>query len=303
MLIWDDAYGLCQILSGDSSATTLATFKTLLNLGYKFILADLGRSVTEKIQTANTVADQRAYLVPPDFMWIKTVTYTSGTTVYPLEEEESQEMWNIRTAYNISGTPSHFFIRPRFGLGGTEILLDPRPSAVSTLTITYEAGDKDLARDKYTAGTVTATNASASLTGSGTTWIAPMTGRYFQVTSETGDGMWYRVATRSSNTAITLENVYEGVTTAALSYQIAEAFNLPEEMQILPVYYALQHFFAAKGDKTQESKYIALFNAGIQQGKLRYATKSRSNIIRPKYYNRAPSLALPYFFPSTITGS
>jgi hypothetical protein len=301
MLIWDDAITICQDESQDSSATSLVTFKRYMNLGYKKILAQLGRPVTENTKTALTVASQAAYQVPPDFLFIKSITVTVGSTVYPLIEEESQENWDLlNMTVQTASIPEKFFVRPRFGYGGAEIALYPVPSTAGyTITMVYESTDRDLSRDKYITGTVALTGGSATVTGTGTTWISPMVGRYFSVNDEYGDGYWYRIVSRISNTSITLENVYEGETTSAKSYVIAEAFNLPEEMQDLPCHYALSRYYSGKQNSEKMSEHLAIFKAGLVDGKRTHGTKSRNSIIRDSWISRAPTY--PYHFPRQIT--
>ena len=301
MLIWDDAQSTCQNFSNDVTTTSLTIFKLMMNLGYKYIFSALGREVTQKTKTAVTVADQQYYQMPPDFLWIKSITITVGTTIYPIQEIEDQEGWSYLNQTSRTGAiPERYFIRPRFGVGGTEIGIFPIPSTADyTITIVYEASEKDLSRDKYTTSTVTITNGSATVTGVATTFTKAMIGRYFQPTTEGTDEMWYRIGNYTSALVISLENYYEGETTAGASYQIAEAFHLPEEMQILPVYYALQHYYAMKKDEKQEGKYKVLFDQGLELGRRRYATKSRGAIVRTRNWLSARSY--PSYFPESIS--
>src|SRR3990167_586883 len=97
-----------------------------------------------------------------------------------------------------------------------------------------------------------------------------------------------------------LENKYEGstVTTGALIY---EMFNLPEEMQILPVYFALAHYYAVKKDTNQESKYLTLYTASLASGKVRYGTKSRSALTRGSAFVSRWQAWSPPFFPQSAT--
>ena len=304
MISWDDAQQICKDGSNDASSTSLTIFKRHMNLGYKFLLAELGRPVTEKTVTAATVADQQYYQLPPDFLFMKSVTLTSGGKVIPLIEEPSQETWDYYNASTNSGQPAKYFLRLGFGINGGELGLYPKPSAASdTITIVYEATDKDLSQDKYTTGTITATNGSAGITGSGTTFTAQMAGRYFHITDSTGDGNYYKIAGFNTTTSITLENVYEGASSVGAAYEIVELFGLPEEMQILPAYYALWFYFAIKKDATQEAKYKTFFEQGLKSGKDRWATKSRGNIIREggRGYGAFP-MATPPWFGRTYSG-
>lgn len=370
MLTYPDCQTTCQSLSGDDSATSLTFFNLMLNAGYKYILAELGRAVTEKTKTAQTVAEQQYYQTPPDFLWLKDITMTVGSTTYPITEIVDQEEWNLlNMSAQYSDIPTFCFVRPSWGVGGLEIGLYPIPSSTATVTFTitagdatedatytnnsqtftvvstidggttlvctftgnpeasgtltkatgtgdttitfsavsysgivnliYEAGDRDMSQAAYTTGTVTMVNGDDDVTGSGSTWITAMVGRYFKVTSVTGDGLWYRVASRSANTAIKLENYYEGASGASQTYTINEAFALPEEMQILPCYYALQHYYAMKQDQKKQADYYALFDSGIKSGKRRYGTKSRSAVIKKNPW--MGSGGYPFYFPGSIS--
>lgn len=300
MLTWDDAITICQKTTNDNSSDSLSYLKTLMNHGYKTLLATFGRSVTEKTKTTVTVADQQFYQMPRDFLWLKSITVTVGSTVHPVFEEESQENWNILNMTKQTSTiPKYYFVRRRFGLGGDEIGLYPIPSTSGdTITMVYESSDRDLAVDKYTDGTVTLTTNSATVTGIGTTFTDAMIGRYLKSTDVAGDGMWYKIVARSSNTNITLENVYEG-TTLTGNYQISEAFNLPEDLQILPIHYALYFYFSGKGDKDKMSEHLGLFNQGYEIGRRRYGGKTRDPILRGKWLSMRGSN--PTYFPESIS--
>ncbi|MEM3077620.1 MAG: hypothetical protein QXW38_08405 [Candidatus Nitrosotenuis sp.] len=302
MVTWDDAQATCQDLSGDNSSSSLTFFKRMMNVGYKYVLAELGRPVTERTQTANSVTNQQAYQLPPDFLFAKSVVYISGSTKYPVVEEESQEYWDYLNLNTQNGIPQVYFIRPRFGFSGAEILFYPRPSENGTnnILVVYEATDKDLSVDKYTTGTVNVTAGSATVAGAGTTWTKPMEGRYFKVTAASAeDGLYYRVLTRNGDTSLTLENVYEGETQTGVTYEIVEIFNLPEEMQILPVYFALHHYFAGRKDQSRyDDKYFTLFREGLELAKRRHGTKTRSSIIRPKNWLTRWGYNYPAYFPS-----
>jgi len=282
MLVWDDCQTLAQKLTNDDSATALTTLKLWLNEGYKEILADVGVEQTEKRQTANTVADQRSYKLPQDFVFAKSVTVTVGSTKYSVFEEESREMWELRTkTTQTSDIPEKYFIEHRFWPRGGELLIDPVPaSASNTIEVVYSATAPDLATDKYTTGSIAVTNGSATVTGSGTTFTGAMVDRFLKITDEDGDGQWYRISAVASGTSLTLENTYAGSTDGTANYQISEAFALPEEMQKLPVYYAAAMYYSEKKDETNELKHFAYFTDGVERGRKRHHKKSTSGIVR-----------------------
>lgn len=67
----------------------------------------------------------------------------------------------------------------------------------------------------YATGTLSATNGSATLTGSGTTWISGMVNGGITIAGTT-----YQILSRSSNTSITLTVPYAGTSGSGLSYSI-----------------------------------------------------------------------------------
>lgn len=72
----------------------------------------------------------------------------------------------------------------------------------------------------YSTGTVTATQDSATVTGSGTSWNTStnaIAGEYIQLP----DGKWYRITAIASDTSLTIETTYEGSTAAGQSYVIS----------------------------------------------------------------------------------
>lgn len=69
----------------------------------------------------------------------------------------------------------------------------------------------------YETGTVTATNGSKTITGSGTTFTTAMVGRKIRVDSQQA---YYRISAYVSATEVTLEAPYQGTTTSGATYSI-----------------------------------------------------------------------------------
>jgi hypothetical protein len=72
----------------------------------------------------------------------------------------------------------------------------------------------------YSTGTITATNASATVTGSGTSWNTvtnAIAGEYIQMP----DGKWYKITAIASDTSLTIEVSYQGSTLSGQTYNIS----------------------------------------------------------------------------------
>lgn len=83
----------------------------------------------------------------------------------------------------------------------------------------------------YSTGTVSVTNGSAVVTGSGTLFLANVAaGNAFTVVSS---GIVYDIASVDSNTQVTLSAPYQGTTDSGLSYTIHTAFTSPDQFPLL----------------------------------------------------------------------
>lgn len=302
MLIWDDSITLAKWLAVDSGTETDTMAKMIMNLGYKQILARFRRNMTSDTMTTSTVATQRSYMLPPTFLRPVSVSFTYGGNTTPVEHVQNEDIWNqfIQTGQS-SSRPLRYFTRYRFGVSGAEILLDPIPSAVGTLQVVFEAGDRDLNVAKYTTGDIALTANSTDVVGSGTTFTNAMVGRYLNTTDADGDGYWYRIGSYTSATSITLETSYSGADYSG-NYQIAEAFALPEEMQILPVYYFLQHYYSRKQKEKKVAEYAGLYAGLMKQAQQDYNSKDdNAKIFNVSKYSSGWPQATPSNFPQSVS--
>jgi len=72
----------------------------------------------------------------------------------------------------------------------------------------------------YTTGTISVTNGSSTVTGSGTSWATSTNaeaGEYIKLP----DGKWYKISSISSNTSLVVEVSYQGSTSSGQSYTIS----------------------------------------------------------------------------------
>lgn len=307
MVTWDSAIQDCQDLSGDTSSSASTFFKRQMNKGYKIILAELNRPTQEVTLTMTTPTlsnplaySDRVYMLPNDALWPRSIKILIGSQYIPLIEEESQDIWDYRTAYVTSGIPSTYFVKERFGVGGLEILVDPIPAAGYTVEIVYEASDKDLSQSAYATGTTSVNYGSSAVTSAGgATFTSAMIGRYWQSTDATSDGMWYRIVAVPSSSTLTLENKYQGAANqSGVAFTINEIFNIPEDCQQCPGYFAMWQFYLMKKDANNAGLYLGLFKSDLEDSKQRWAKKTDNNLIRSKGFARWKS-SVPAWFPGS----
>lgn len=269
---------------------SLAYFKQQINTRYQLVLAQLQDYQNIKTLTGSTVVNQQYYHNPPGYINIESVTITIGSVKYTLKALDSSMDWDLQNAMTFTGSaiPRLFFQRrDDFGIW-------PIPQGVYTITINYTYRDRNMTNDDYTAGTVTVTNNSTTVTGASTVWTALMVGRWFTAIQ---DGYWYRI-TGASATSLTLEEAYQGTTGSALTYNLGETPELPEEAHELLSVGATADFYAGvRKDLTSATWWNNLFWTGdgnntdrtgknVRSGLIglqkRYAARSNSRIIRKR---------------------
>jgi len=297
MLTFTALHHSAQQISGDESAGTLIMFKRWINEASHIMRARLGRYWNRESATANLVADQQYYQTPENCLRVTGVVGIVDDARYPLEEVYNEERWNVLNTREVtSEIPAAFFIR-----GDDEIGIYPIPASAVTggLEIYFEPREKNMSQDDYTTGTVTVTNGSATITGSGTTFTQAMVGRYFRVT-DGSEGLWYRIATFTSTTVLVLENIYEGTSGAAKTYEIGEMANLPDELHEALIDYAMYRYSLRRRDPASTRDYRALWESAIDMARQNYARKTTSRVITRQRFRSSD-----YGFgqlPTDITG-
>lgn len=300
MLIWDNAQTTLQKFCQDSSQQGIAFQNLMANHGYKQLLTMLGRQVTENTDYTRLVPEQRGFQVPPDCVWPKTLIIIDGSTTTPVTEEPSDRNWSLRTSGNQLGKPAKFHYLPRFGIGGGVLELDPIPSSAYVLKFIYEATERDLSQAKYITGSVTLTRGSVSVVGAGTVFNADMVGRYFQLTGDVGDRLPYRIREYVDATHLRLEQYYHGNNVSAAAFMIAEAFNLPADCEMLPLFFSAWQWWSSKGNITKAREFAAQWNTGIALAKKNHALTTRDSVIDGEIPAMPFDTSYPAYYPTSL---
>ncbi len=303
MISWDDSLTISQTLAQDNSATAVSFLNMMMNVGYKEVLTALGRQVVEQQATSTLVVTQRNYQVPPDCNRPKTLVLISGTNRYEITEEPSDRAWELRRQNSANGRPIKYHFRPRFGVGGGILELDPIPSTANTLEMTYEATERDLSKTKYTTGTIALTLGSATVVGTGTTFTKDMEGRYLRPTTDGANRLPYRVLTYNSATSLTLEQVYHGTTQSSLAFEVFEMFALPEDCQMMPIFYANYLWWASKGNVVRAEQFESKYTKGLSVAKKLHSKTTADAIISydSGNINSLFGEQTPSWFPTSVS--
>lgn len=260
----------------------------LVNDAHRYLLQKY--YFNEASTTIVTVSQQQFYDLPFDFSKNKTDTITTGDLKWTPTEILTRADWdrlNVLPYY--ADFPSNFFIWNR------QLRFWPIPSTSgNTITYNYKRRPTDLTIADYTTGTVSATNGSMTITGSGTGFLAnylAVAGSvlnlnlWIKITPPSGDGNWYQISSIESATSLTLINTYQGGTTSGASFVIGQMPLLLEDFHDLLVYRPLMIYFSSIVDNPNKKKeFTDLYNEGI--AKLdEYAGSKTVNVNLRTYMN------------------
>src|SRR5258708_9278213 len=275
--------------TGDSSTANTTIGANRINDTNKSLFAMHDWYFAEKIFNFQTKANVYQYDLPYDYSRMVGVTIQISGRWYSLQEVASHDEWQkvqmFRTTYT-SNIPELYHIT------GDQMEIYPVPSAdgdVNNGTYYYTQRIVDMQYDDYVTGTVTLTNASTVVTGSGTTFDATMIGRFLQGP----DKRWYKIATFTSTTVLGLQKAFQGTTGAGLSYTIGEISLIPEDHHNLLWRSPVASYWLLKKEPAQATYYQALYDEGKDDLFNAYSKRTRAQILRHPMTHRfgVPQLA------------
>lgn len=256
-------------LTKNSAAANLTLADQLINDSLRYLTGKF--YFNERSYTTTTVAQQQFYNLPPQVKNLINVTVNIGSVLWTPQVSPSREHWDaLNTITFYQDFPSYFFV-----FDGQCGIFPIPASSDNIITMNYKIRTKDLSQADYTTGTVSVTNNSATITGSTTTFIPDMVGRWIRVTEPTGDGQWYEIGAYVSATQLTLLNPYTGLTASGASYTIGEMPILAEDYQDLALYRALWIYFNSIVPNPNQAKlYKNLYDEGYEMLNSEYGQKT-----------------------------
>ena len=283
MLTYTGARNIYGSLTNNTSTTNLSFGDTMINEGIHAMLGVMPWPFLEKSTTTTTVAGTQFYNIPNDVDKVISVTVTIGTQKYRPTQVVSLDEWDgINSPTGTRSTnPSYFYIFNR------QIGIWPIPSASSnTITINYQRAVRDISVADFTTGTVTSiANGGTAVVGSGTSWTTNMAGKYIKFThtsaANTGDGLWYEIASVASTTSLALTLPYLGtsISAATAAYTIGDVMIIPEKYQLGPVYYAAAEFYRKEDNQAKTDRYDQKFAALTKQMESDEGIKTTDTVI------------------------
>jgi len=262
------------ILSQNSSTANLLLGDKLVMDSLRYLTTKFFFNEASYTVPGGTIAGTQFYQVPFNMKQYETFTITVGNIRYLVTEVPDRAFWEkLNTVPYSSDIPQYVF---RYQ---NQVGVFPIPaSSGNTITFNFKRRIKDLSIADYTTGTISVTNGSATVTGSGTSWtnLVNANDLWLQVAGPLGDNEWYQISSISGST-ITLFNQYQGVTGSSLTYTIGEVSLLPEDYQDLPIYRALQVYFTTRVvDLKRAQSFKELYDIGFEKLSSEFGSKSYS---------------------------
>ena len=245
-----------KTISRDSSSGNETLGKTLINDSIREILAMEDWTFNRGTDTQDTVANTQYYDLAYNCWRLRKITVNVSDTIYTPAEVKDEVSWSILNRVSTSSDiPTYYFVKPstnEFGLYPTS------STAGYTITQTFQKKVKDLGVSDYTTGTVTATNGSTAIVGSGTTFTAAMVGEYIKVTD-----YWYKIESFTDITHITIDRNFGETTVSGSTFTISELIPLPDGFENMPLWKALGVYFDSRENTAQANNYDKKYETAL----------------------------------------
>ena len=284
MLTFTKWQTLYQEFTKNTETSNVTLGDITLNEGNRKVLKAWSWPFLQRSANITTVASQQSYDLPFNYAKAIAISVTISSQKYTLTEITDRRTWNIinQTTSETSDIATYFFIN------GRKVEIYPKPSSAgNTITVDYTIRVKDLSIADYTTGTITtAPNGDETITGDSTAWTDKMANRWLRITDSddenTGDGEWYEVASITSNTALELQETYNGPSIAAgtASYILGQISDIPEDYQILPVYFASYMYWLPKADRADKTLFFqSQYNESAKELFNRFSGRSDDPVV------------------------
>jgi hypothetical protein len=239
-------------LTKNTASANLTFGDQIANDDYRAICAAKDWPFLEHLRTLTTVASQQFYNLPYDCDQVREVAVVVSSKRYVARQAPDRAFWDKLNASSFTSD-----IPQRYFTFAGQIGLWPTPAtAANTINVTQKCRVIDLGVADYATGSiVSVANGGVAVIGTGTTWTERMAGRYIRITysdtANTGDGVWYEIASVTDTTHLTLVRAYGGTAIAAgtAAYNIGQMPLLPEAYHDLPWLYAVGQYWTKEADK------------------------------------------------------
>ena len=268
------------IIYQSASTFNLATSYANALAGTVIDITDTGTGT----HTITIASVSRFQPLPYDMDQVESVSVVVSGTRYSPKPAPSRKFWdNLHYSSYTSDTPEYWWVENgKFGIWPSQ------SNDGNQIALHGKIRVRDMNRADYTTGTVDiVTNGSVEITGSSTVWTAPMVGRWIRIThsdtaASSGDGQWYEIVRRESDTVIQIDRPYGGrslTTGAGAAYIVGDMGQLPESSQDLPWIYGAWRYWLKERDTERASGFKELLVDGVSTLFTTYSVNDTSMIL------------------------
>lgn len=236
--------------------------------------------LNERSYTTTTDSTKQFYNLPPQVKELINVTVSIGGVLWQPKPCPTRQYWDSLNVISFQQDyPSYFFVY------NGQVGIYPKPATNgNTMTMNYKTRIIDLSiadvTDTTSSQTMTATNASTTLTASGSVFLAWMAGQWIRLPYPSGDNQWYQIDTITSATVAVLKNNYTGATASTLPFTIGQVPILPEDYQDLPLYRMGYIYYTSRfPDPTRANLYKGLWEEGEEKLNGEFGSKTSSVVL------------------------
>jgi len=158
---------------------------------------DVDRRISDSIVTLDSTITSAADISSTSYTLFQD-TFDLPSDFVAMDESFTEESWGgmeyvhptewlrvVRYYQSTSNTPRFYTIRGNPDVPGRMSLsLFPYPDSARTVDFIYQRRPRDVTLDSYTTGTVSVSASSTTITGSGTTFTAPMVGSVIRLSAD-----------------------------------------------------------------------------------------------------------------------
>lgn len=262
----------------DSTAANEADGKEKMNYYYRQLLSLADNWINERTKYGNSKQNQRSYLLPPDYLYMRSVRFKQGTQWYPVTEVKTLDEWHYLTQTPHYVTiPDRYFIFNEQGNMYIEFNGIPDADGTQNIEVVYEGFQNRLTfpSDVTSPGTIAITQGAATVTGSSTTFSADYVGRFIRPTDAKH---YYEIKSRTSNTEITLVNYFQESTISGKGYEIVEIPRLPPGFGKTPLWGACMDYWQLE-NKDNMAVFKKLYDQDVAVLRAKYQKKTKGSVV------------------------
>lgn len=287
ILTFQDQLNIVKEVAGLTDTDSVKKFSRDINTGGSMFIAKLNRDFNRKSRTTDIKNGVQYYQFPTDLIRVGEVVVniggngnTPGGWHPPLTQIPNETEWNYMNMMNLTGLPTHYFIR-----GFNEIGLYPIPSYDQTagLQISFEPELLRLSTLDFTTGSVTVTNNSTTIVHSAAGFTASMVGQWLEITDDT-DYNSYQIQSFSDTSHMDLQNVYQGIS-GTRPFRIGQVMEMPHEYLEAPSDYALYRHFTRRGNPKAQ-QFLNSFRTALRDAQEEYGQMTESQVVTAEFEDR-----------------